>query len=366
MSSHFAYDALLAHTKDILAKGYGYSEEEARITAWVLTEADARGIPSHGVSRLAFYRKNLSQGHARPGAEPEVVWRTPCSLVVDGHDGVGCYIADWSVREMLELAKSSGAAYCAVRNSNHYGIAGLWAEEIARQDMIGMAFTNTYIAGIPTFGRRRILGTNPIAVGLPEASGRVFLLDMATTTVAHGKVELYDRRRKPMPLGWAIDENGRSVTDATAFEKVFYGSKFGGHLYLGGEGEEIGGHKGFGLGLLVELLCSGLSLGASSLNTYPEGGGGGIAHFFSAMRLDLFGDPAAQKAHIGSIIDEIRRSEKIAGHDRIFIPGEKEAESRARAMNEGVYLDEATCSYLAELAKEFGLAELKGLCGCAA
>ncbi|MDR1920833.1 MAG: Ldh family oxidoreductase [Candidatus Adiutrix sp.] len=366
MSRHIAYEALLKHAGDILARGFGYSEEEARITARVLVEADARGIPSHGVSRLAFYRVNLSQGHARPGAEPEVVWRTPCSIVVDGHDGVGCYITDWSVRKMLELAESSGTAYCAVRNSNHYGIAGLWAEEIARHDMIGMAFTNSYIAGTPTFGRRRILGTNPIAVGVPEAGGRVFLLDMATTTVAHGKVELYDRRRKPMPQGWVIDENGCGVTDATAFEKVFYDGKFGGHLFLGGEGEETGGHKGFGLGLLVELLCSGLSLGASSLNTFPKGGGGGITHFFSAMKLDLFGDPTALKTHIGGIIDDIRQSEKIAGHDRIFIHGEKEAESRARAMKEGVYLDDATCSYLAGLAKEFGLTELKGLSQCAA
>ncbi len=223
--------------------------------------------------------------------------------------------------------------------------------------MIGFAFTNSYLSATPTFGRRRCLGTNPIAVAVPEAGGRVFLLDMATTTVAHGKIELYDRRKKPMPLGWVIDEEGRGVTDATAFEKTFHGSRLGGHLFLGGEGEENGGHKGFGLGLLVELLCSGLSLGSASFATYnynPKGEAG-ICHFFGALRLDLFGPPEDLKKHLGEILRAIRSGEKAPGHDRIYIHGEKEAESREKALAEGVFLDEATRQYLAALAREFAL-----------
>jgi LDH2 family malate/lactate/ureidoglycolate dehydrogenase len=227
--------------------------------------------------------------------------------------------------------------------------------------MIGMAFTNTYIAGVPTFGSLRILGTNPIAAAIPEAGGRVFLLDMATTTVTHGKVEVYDRRGKPMPEGWVVDENGNNVTDATSFEETFYQSNFGGHLYLGGAGEESGGHKGFGLALLVELLCSGLSLGAASMLTYPKGGRGGITHFFSAMRMDLFGDPEELKAHIGSMLQSIRGSRKAQGQDRIYIHGEKEAEARARALADGVYLDQATKGMLARSARECGIPPVPGL-----
>ena len=357
---NLSYDHLMQLTQSVLAEGFGYTEAEAEVTARVLVEADARGIPSHGLARLAFYRNNLRAGFAKSGAEPEIVWRTPCSLVVDGHDGVGCYVSDWSIRRMVDLARGGGTAFCAVRNSNHYGIAGWWAEQIAGNDMIGMAFTNTPVTGVPTYGRTKVLGTNPIAVAVPEADGRVFLLDMATTAVAHGKVEVCDRRQKPMPLGWVVDEHGRETTDAAAFEKLFHSSPGGGHLFLGGAGEVCGGHKGFGLGLLVELLCAGLSLGLSSLNTFQPNRGSGLTHFFAALRLDLFGDPQAIRDHIAGILDEIRRSPKIEGQDRIYIHGEKEAEARERSLREGVYIDQPTREYLASLIEEFGLVDPTG------
>jgi LDH2 family malate/lactate/ureidoglycolate dehydrogenase len=361
MGGLIAFNDLLNLTENILTAGYGYNRAEAKITAALLVEADARGIPSHGVSRLAFYRTNLDQGHCRPGAEPEIVWETPVSLVVDAHAGVGCYVAERCVQKTMELAKKSGVAHCAVRNSNHYGIAGYWAELMAGQDMIGLAFTNTYIAGVPTFGNRRVLGTNPIAVAIPEADGRIFLLDMATTTVSHGKVELYDRRRKPMPHGWVVDESGQETYDATAFEKTFYQTSFGGHLFIGGVGEESGGHKGFGLALLIELLCSGLSMGASSPRTYPKGGFGGITHYFSASRMDLFGSPDQLKAHIGEILETIRRSERVEGQERIYVHGEKEAEARRKALKEGIFLDEATKAYLTNLCAKHGVNKIDGL-----
>ena len=358
MDSMIAYENLIKLTESILSKGYGYSAEEAGISARVLVEADARNIPSHGVSRLAFLRMSREENFAKPGAAPEVVWETPCSMVVDGHDGVGAYISEFCVKRVIEKAANAGTCFCAARNSNHFGIAGFWAEMIAQNDMIGAAFTNTRTCSIPTYGRRRILGTNPIAVGIPEGNKRngIFLIDMATTTVAHGKVEVYDRRSKPMPLGWAVDENGIGTADATAFEKMFLASDtYGGHLFLGGEGEENGGHKGFGLGLLVELLCSGLSMGMSTIETFRPGHGSGITHFFGAMRLDLFGDPAALKKRIGEILDAIRESEKAEGQDRIYIHGEKESEARAKAMREGVFIDGATRDFLESNAREFGL-----------
>ncbi|MDR2339847.1 MAG: Ldh family oxidoreductase [Deltaproteobacteria bacterium] len=361
MTRNPTFDDLSGLCASILERGYGYGPEEARITATLLVEADARGIASHGVSRLAFYRQNLDLGHVRPGSEPRVAYETPCSLVVDGNAGVGCYVAGFAVDRLIAKARDAGVCLCGVRNSNHYGIAGYWAELIAAEGMVGMAFTNTYIAGVPTYGKLRILGTNPIAVAIPEADGRVFLLDMATTTVTHGKVELYDRRKKPMPKGWVVDERGREVTDATAFEKTFYASNFGGHLYLGGAGEESGGHKGFGLALLVELLCSGLSLGASSQDTFPKGGVAGITHFFAGFRLDLFGDPAALKGHVGGILKAVRESGKAEGQDRIYIHGEKESEARARSIGSGVFLDEATKAYLRGLAKDCGLDPIEGL-----
>jgi LDH2 family malate/lactate/ureidoglycolate dehydrogenase len=262
---------------------------------------------------------------------------------------------------VLEMAATNGLGICAVRNSNHFGIAGYWAEILAKNSMVGLTLTNTYIAGVPTFGLRRILGTNPICVAIPEEGGRLFMLDMATTTISHGKVELYDRRHKPMPLGWVIDDHGEETSDATAFEKTFYQTNLGGHLFLGGAGEESGGHKGYGLALLVELLCSGLSLGAASPQTYPKGGQAGITHLFGAARLDLFGDPGSIQNHVGAILSAIRSVERIPGQDRVYVHGEKESEARAKALLEGVYLDDATKAHLLESCRKHNLPAIAGL-----
>jgi len=341
-------------TSSIL-KGLGYPEKQAEITAKVLVEADARGIPSHGVARLAFYRNNIKGGFAFPENEPETVFETPLSVVVDGHSGIGPYIAQKAMEKCIEKAEKSGAAFASVRNSNHFGIAGYWAEMAANRDMIGMAFTNTRKCGIATYGRERLLGTNPIAFAFPTSEKEPFLLDMATTTVAHGKIEVYDRRDREMPLGWAVDENGQGTTDAHRIEELFAThDSLGAQLFLGGEGELLGGHKGYGLGLMVELLSSALSLGRWSKQTF-EGEGAGITHFFGVISLDLFGTGEKIRDHAASILEEIRQSEKTVDQERIYIHGEKEAECRKRALDHGISIDEATWSLLKELSSEFSL-----------
>jgi len=235
-------------------------------------------------------------------------------------------------------------------------MAGLWAEQAAARDQIGMAFTNTRICSIPTFGRERILGTNPICFAIPQEGRPPFMVDFATTTVAHGKIEVHERRDLDMPLGWVVDESGKGTSDTKAFQRLFWSTcPDGGHLFLGGEGEELGGHKGFGLGLLVDVLCAGLSLGRWSLHTFEKGKGSGIAHFFGAIRLDLFGDATAIRRHIASILDEVRQSHKAEGHDRIYIHGEKESEARARSLETGITLDEETCRLLQTYGQRFGI-----------
>lgn len=334
---------------------YGYPRPQAEITARVLVEADARGIPSHGVARLAFYRKNIEGNYAFPLAEPEIVSQTPVSAIIDGHNGIGPYIADSVMRTCIEKAEQTGVAFGSVKNSNHFGIAGYWAEMAAKHDMAGIALTNTRKCGIATFGRERLLGTNPIAFAFPTTEGEPFLLDMATTTVAHGKIEVYHRRDKKMPEGWAVDENGHVTTDAHHVEELFGSEEsHGAQLYLGGEGELLGGHKGYGLGLMVELLSSALSMGRWSRHTF-EGEGSGITHFFGVFRLDIFGNKEDIKAYASSILKEIRESEKAPGQDRIYIHGEKEAENRKRSETEGISVDEATCDLLKGYAAEFKL-----------
>jgi LDH2 family malate/lactate/ureidoglycolate dehydrogenase len=352
------YEELTSYTKRILEK-LGYPQKQADVTAWILAEADARGVNSHGVGRLEFYESNIKNGFNIPAAEPEIVHETPMSLVVDGHHGVGSYISQFTMERVLEKAGNAGAGFAAVRNSNHFGMAALWAEMATAKGFIGMASCNTRICSIVTFGKDRILGTNPLCFAIPSSGKVPFVLDMATTTVAHGKVEVYERLNKSMPLGWVVDENGKDTTDVHAFQKIYREEKTGGHLFLGGAGEELGGHKGYGLGLFVDLLCAGMSLGAWSRDTFIKNGGARVAHFFGAMRTDLFGNPLEIAAHVESILKGVRESAKADGQNRIYIHGEKEAERRTQSMVDGVTLDEGEWKMLDEFAEKFRLEKLR-------
>jgi L-2-hydroxycarboxylate dehydrogenase (NAD+) len=347
------YDVLTAYTKKILMK-LGYPEKQANITAWSLVEADARGVNSHGVGRLEFYESNIKNGFNIPTAEPEVVFETSLSATIDGKHGCGAYVAEFAMNKVLEKTKTTGAGFAAVRNSNHFGMAALWGEKATAQGYIGMSFCNTRICSIVLFGKDRILGTNPLCFAIPSAGKVPFILDMATTTAAHGKVEVYERLNKKMPLGWCVDENGNDTTDVHAFQKVYREKKTGGHLFLGGSTEEVGGHKGYGLGLFVDLLCAGMSMGAWSRDTFVKNGGARIAQFFGAMRTDLFGDSKAIEAHVEEILEGVRNSAKSEGHDRIYIHGEKEVERHAKSMKEGVTIDDGEIKMLDDYAAKFG------------
>jgi L-2-hydroxycarboxylate dehydrogenase (NAD+) len=358
IKGNIKYEELLSYTKKVLEK-LGYPNEQANATAWTLVEADARGVPSHGVGRLPFYETNIKAGFVFPKAEPEIVFETPLSLVVDGHNGIGPYISKFAMNRVLDKAKNVGAGFAAVRNSSHFGMAALWAEMAPAQGYIGMSFTNTRICSVVTFGRERILGTNPICFAIPTSGKTHFVMDMATTTTAHGKVEVYERRKKQMPLGWCVDEEGNDTADTAAFQNIYRTSKFGGHLFLGGASEELGGHKGYGLGLLVDLLCAGMSMGAWSRDTFSKTEGCKVAHFFGAIRTDLFGNAAQIADHVESILQEVRKSAKSKGHDRIYIHGEKEIEAKAVSMVEGVQVDEDEWNMLDSYAEKFGLEKVK-------
>jgi L-2-hydroxycarboxylate dehydrogenase (NAD+) len=353
------YEELFSYTVKVLEK-LGYSKEHAEITAWTLIEADARGVPSHGVGRLPFYESNIKSKFVFPDAKMEVVHETPLSIVIDGHNGVGPYLAKFAMNTIIDKAKKVGAGFAALRNSSHFGMAALWAEMAVAEGFIGMSFTNTRICSVVTYGKERILGTNPICFAVPSAGRTPFILDMATTTTAHGKVEVYERRNKPMPLGWVVDENGKDTSDTVEFQKLYRSTNpYGGHLFLGGAGEELGGHKGYGLGLFVDLLCAGMSMGAWSKETFHKTNGGCVASFFAAIRTDLFGDPAEIGAHVESILQGVRDSAKSEGHDRIYIHGEKEIEARAASMANGVSLEETEWKMFDGYAEKYGLPKLQ-------
>jgi len=307
----------LTHTRAMLETGLSYPRAVAEISATVLVEADARGHASHGVARIGMYYNWIKNGLSIPNAEPEIIYETPISLVVKGNKAPGFAVSDFAMGKTIEKALKNGTCMTVVQDSSHFGMAGLWAEKAADAGLIGVALTNTLKAGIPLFGKERLLGTNPICVAIPMADEPHFMLDMSTTTVALGKIETAARRDGFIPVGWAVDEQGIDTTDAKSVAEINRNDKspYSGLLYLGGAEETLGGHKGYGLGLLVELLTAGLSLGKASYETYTNGCG--ICHYFQATRINLFGDDYNIRKHMGELVKRLRISSKAEGRTYI-------------------------------------------------
>lgn len=330
-----------------------YTKNEAKITAEVLVEANLRGVDSHGISRLKRYVDDVSSGICTPGKNPKIIKETPISVVLDGQGGVGPYIAQLAMNLSIAKAKKSGIGIVNVRNSNHYGIAGFYAEQASQKNMMGFSSTNSAPMVVPTFGKNMVLGTNPLAYAFPCENKKILLIDMSSSVVPRGKVEVHERLGKNIPFGWATDENGETCSDPQRVLCNMLEKKGGGLLTLGGEGEIFGGHKGYGLSLLSEILTAGLSQGAFSPNTYQ--GQGKVCHTFQSTRLDLFGDSKKIKKHLSDFLEYIRKSEKAKGQKRIYIHGEKEFELREKLLKSKITFDSKTTENLYYLAEKFSI-----------
>jgi len=329
---------------------YGFSEAEAEKITDILLAADLSGIESHGIQRLTRYHHEMTDlGYVVPGAKPEIVAETPVAATVDGHDGMGQLIASYSMDLAIRKAKQSGIGLVAVRNSNHYGIAGYYASMAADQGLIGICMTNTESIMVPTFGREPVLGTNPIAFAMP-ASPVNFLFDAATTVVPRGKLEVYVKRGSGLPAGWALDETGKDSTDADRVLKNIISKAGGGILPVGGSGEATSGYKGYGFAMICEICCGILAQGSTSDMICRQPGPIHTSHFFAAIDYGMFGDRKEIEARLSQLLDKIRNSEKAEGQERIFIHGEKEHEARERVLREGVSLNEKTYAEMKEIA----------------
>ncbi len=332
------------------------TEADAAMAASVLVAADARGIPSHGVARLPRYVHGLEIGLMRPDAELEVLRETPTSILVHAHGGVGAPASVRTMRQVIDKAELSGAAFGCVRDSNHFGIAGYYAMMALDQDMIGIAMTNTAALGVPTFGREPMVGTNPIAFAAPAAKEGAFVLDMATTVVTRGKVEVYDRAVKPLPEGWAVDAKGRSGTDPAEILHNLTYQVGGGILPLGGLGEALGGHKGFGLSLMVDILCGVLSASAFGPGISDEPGSSArVSHFFAALQIASFRDPVAFRQDMDRMLADLRNSPPAEGATRVYFAGLKELESEAMCEQRGVPLTRKVYDQLVEVGTARGV-----------
>jgi len=345
---------------DVLAKA-GIPEEDATIVGDVLLQADKFGFDSHGVNRLKhIYLDRINQGILNPVTRFEVVKEGPTTAVVDGHNGMGQVIAFHSMKLAISKAQKYGMGMVAVRNSTHYGFAGYYPLMAVRENMIGITGTNARPAIAPTFGVENMLGTNPLTFGIPSDEEFPFLLDCATSIIQRGKVELYAREGKEMPVGWVIDENGESKTNSREVLNDLVAGRAS-LTPLGGIGEETGGYKGYGYATVVEILSAALQQGAfmkmltglldEKPVPYPLG------HFFIVIDINAFTDVDSFKKTTGDILRELRASKRMPGQNRIFTAGEKEYETWKARKDSGITFNDQLLEEFRGLCKTYSLLE---------
>lgn len=357
-------DVLEAFMRDVFIR-LGVPEDEARICAEILITSDLRGIESHGIGRLKMYYDRIKGGVQFAQTNMEIVRESPTTAVVDGHHGMGQVIAYRSMQMAIEKARKYGMGAVAVRNSSHFGIAGYYPTMAVKAGMIGMTVTNARPSIAPTFGVKPMLGTNPIAFGCPTDEECPFLFDAATSITQRGKLEVLSRLEKPAPPGWVIDQQGDFLVDPNVCLSGF-GAGTAALLPLGGSTEQLGGHKGFGLATIVEILSSSLQTGAFlyGLTGIDENGKATpncIGHFFMAMNIESFCDLEDFKKTTGAMLRELRAATKVPGCKRIYTAGQKEYEKEIEIRQTGVQIVPNLLKDMRVIIEELGMTEYQSV-----
>ena len=353
---NFSAEELTRFTKEVFV-AIGCPPNEAAQAAEVLVSADLRGVDSHGVARLSGYIRLHEKSRLNAKPDIKITHETPSTAVVDGDLGLGLVVGPKAMEIAIEKAKKVGTGWVAVKNSNHYGIAGYHAMMALEQDCIGISLTNASPLVSPTFSKERLLGTNPISIAIPTKNQPPFVLDMATTTAANGKLEVLQRKGLDAPSGWLQDKSGRITTDAKGLIN-------GGSMRPLGGDREHGSHKGYALGAVVDILSavlSGANYGpwvppfVAFIDPAPNPVGEGLGHFFGAMRIDAFRDGDEFKSHMDNWISRFRESETVEGAEKVLIPGDPERELAELRRANGIDLLEPVVQDLKELGTKLGV-----------
>jgi LDH2 family malate/lactate/ureidoglycolate dehydrogenase len=325
----------------------GMADADAALLADTLVAADLRGVHSHGVLRVPEYVKKLVNGGVDPKGRPSVAADNGTTIVVDGGNSMGQIGAEFAMREAIGRARRHNIAAAAVRGSNHCGAMAYFAMQALPEDMIGIATTNALPTMAPWGGAERVVGINPLAVAIPAGEEPAIVLDAAFSGSSHGKIRVFHQMGAAIPSNWAFDAQGRPTTDpAVAIEGLL---------------QPIGEYKGVGLALVMGILSSllsGAAYGTESgdMENGPKPGCDG--HFFLALRVAGFEDPARFKGRVDGIIREMRASRRAAGVDRLYSPGELETETDQRYQSGGIPLNNATLSGIADAARSVGITAL--------
>lgn len=353
----FTYSQLWQFAHTVFGK-INCPPDQARSATDVLLSADLRGIDSHGIARLSGYVRLWEVNRVNSNPNLNIVHETPSTAVVDGDRGLGLVVAPKAMEIAIQKAAQVGTGWVAVKNSNHFGIAGYHSMMALKHDMIGMAMTNASPLVAPTFSVERLLGTNPICVAIPAGEQPAFVADFATTTAANGKLEILQRKNLEAPEGWIQKKDGSISTNPNEL-------KDGGALLPLGGDREHGSHKGFCLGAWVDIfsaVLSGANYGpwvppfVSFLAPPANPVGDGIGHFFGAMRVDAFRPADEFKKHMDNWITRFRAAKTVEGQSSVVIPGDPERESEADRLKNGIPLNPKVVEDLKELGAKFNLA----------
>jgi L-2-hydroxycarboxylate dehydrogenase (NAD+) len=356
MEYTFSYSQLVVFCEAVFIK-MNCSAADAKLATKVLLNADVRGIDSHGIARLSGYVRLWQAGRINTNPQLKIIHETPSTATVDGDSGLGLVIAPFAMQVAIDKALQVGSGWVSVQNSNHFGIAGFHAMMALQQDMIGIAMTNASALVAPTFGKEKMLGTNPIAVAIPSGMQHPFVADFSTTTAANGKLEILQRKNKDTPTGWVQTSDGNESKDANILKK-------GGALLPLGSDREHSSHKGYCLGSIVDIF-SGVLSGANygpwvppfpAYIAMPENQPGkGIGHFFGAMRIDAFRPAADFKRDMDNWIQRFANTNPINENNPVLIPGSPEREMEVERMKNGIPVIESVVEDLKKVGAELNV-----------
>ncbi|MFD5850633.1 ureidoglycolate dehydrogenase [Cytobacillus pseudoceanisediminis] len=312
----------------------GLLHEHAEKVAEILVHADLRNVNSHGVLRTEHYVNRLNAGGINPAAEISFNKTGPVTGVVDGDDGFGHVIADEAMNHAIQMAKENGVGMVTAINSSHCGALSYFVQNAAEENLIGIAMTHTDKIVVPFGGKDAFLGTNPIAYGVPAKTQKPFILDMATSNVALGKILQYKEEGKEIPKGWGVDENGETVTDPS---KVVSLSPFG-------------GPKGYGLSMIVDIfsgLLAGAAFGPHVAKMYGDlDKKRKLGHYFCAINPAFFTDADSFLENMDQMMEEIRQAPPAPGFKSVLVPGEIEQMNEERNLEKGITIASTVHQFL--------------------
>src|SRR5262247_3855884 len=320
-------------------RAWGMSETHAATTAEMMLETDLRGVDSHGISMLPTYDREFRSGRLNMRPVFKTVREAPAVALIDADASLGHPVSAHAMNLAVDKCRATGVAVVSVFNSHHFGAAGCYSKIAADRGVIGMVTSGTRgVTMVPTFGAEPVMGTNPLAFAAPARRNPPFQLDMATTTVAAGKVKVYKLNHRPLPPGWVVDAGGQPVTDAEEAFRYVFDRPEGGITPLGGA-REVGGHKGYGLAVMVHILggaLSGASFSPIRNRTQKPSDPHNIGHFFLAIDPRCFRDEGAFEDDLDQVIDVLHSTRPADPAQPVLVAGDPEMATRAERLEHGV------------------------------